>query len=418
MQKHRILLIAYQCGPGMGSVSQIGWEWYSRLRLDYDVTLVTHIRNREALQKCDLGENIVYIDTEWFAGPLYRFAKSLFPHSEHSVFLLSSLDCLLFDLSAYTQLRRLKKRGKQWEVLHRVTPVTLAAPTALGLLDVPMILGPLNCGLGQPAGFHRQVRAEISALNPLRAIGYLANRLIGSCRHARRILVGNPTTRNKVPAPYQQRCVYMCENGVALEDFSAAPWPYLPGKERTLKLAFVGRLVAVKGLNFLIDAVAEMTRRGYKVTLSVAGEGPLHAEWQAQADALGLGDKIQFYGNLSRQQVAFLLQSSHAMVLPSLRESGGAVLLEAMACSRPVIALNFGGPAQVVDDQVGALLPMDDEAQIVRDLSNTLEQIIQSPQQWAEKGRVARQRIEAQYAWDVKVAAAGGLYQEIIAEGC
>ncbi|GGX36494.1 glycosyltransferase family 4 protein [Undibacterium squillarum] len=418
MQKHKILLIAYQCGHGMGSVSQIGWEWYSRLRLDYDVTLVTHIRNRDALQKSDLGEKIIYVDTEWFAGPLYRFAKFLFPHSEHSVFLISSLDCMLFDLSAYFQLRRLKKRGIQWEVLHRVTPVTLAAPTALGLLDVPMILGPLNCGLGQPPGFRRQIRAEISALNPVRALGYLANRLIGSCRHARRILVGNPTTRDKVPAAYQPRCVYMCENGVALEDFTAAPWPYMPGSERILKLAFVGRLVAVKGLNFLIDAVAALTQRGYRVQLSVAGDGPLRAEWQARAQALGLGEQIRFYGNLSRPQVAFLLQSTHAMVLPSLRESGGAVLLEAMACARPVIALNFGGPAQVVDEQVGALLPMDDEAQIVRDLSSTLEHIIQSPQEWAEKGRVARQRIEAQYAWNVKVAAAGNLYQEIIAEGC
>lgn len=418
MQKHKILLIAYQCGHGMGSVSQIGWEWYSRLRLDYDVTLVTHIRNRDALQKSDLGEKIIYVDTEWFAGPLYRFAKFLFPHSEHSVFLISSLDCMLFDLSAYFQLRRLKKRGIQWEVLHRVTPVTLAAPTALGLLDVPMILGPLNCGLGQPPGFRRQIRAEISALNPVRALGYLANRLIGSCRHARRILVGNPTTRDKVPAAYQPRCVYMCENGVALEDFTAAPWPYMPGSERILKLAFVGRLVAVKGLNFLIEAVAALTQRGYRVQLSVAGDGPLRAEWQARVQVLGLSEQIRFYGNLSRPQVAFLLQSTHAMVLPSLRESGGAVLLEAMACARPVIALNFGGPAQVVDEQVGALLPMDDEAQIVRDLSSTLEHIIQSPQEWAEKGRVARQRIEAQYAWNVKVAAAGNLYQEIIAEGC
>ena len=46
----RVLLSAYQCGPGMGSVSQIGWEWYSRLARRTSVTLFTHIRNRPALE--------------------------------------------------------------------------------------------------------------------------------------------------------------------------------------------------------------------------------------------------------------------------------------------------------------------------------------------------------------------------------
>jgi hypothetical protein len=46
----RILLSAYQCGPGMGSVSQIGWEWYSRMSRLASVTLVTHVRNRVCLE--------------------------------------------------------------------------------------------------------------------------------------------------------------------------------------------------------------------------------------------------------------------------------------------------------------------------------------------------------------------------------
>ena len=95
MSGPRLLLSAYQCGPGMGSVSQIGWEWYSRLAQRIPVTLLTHIRNRQALEAAGapLGESRVqYVDTEWIAGPLYRFASRLFPNSQHSVFLISSLD--------------------------------------------------------------------------------------------------------------------------------------------------------------------------------------------------------------------------------------------------------------------------------------------------------------------------------------
>src|SRR5215470_7117363 len=85
----RVLLAAYQCGPGMGSVSQIGWEWYSRLAARAPTTLVTHVRNRAALSTATLPSQakIVYIDTEWFAGPLYRMTAKIFPNSEHSVFL-------------------------------------------------------------------------------------------------------------------------------------------------------------------------------------------------------------------------------------------------------------------------------------------------------------------------------------------
>ena len=48
--KPRVLLSAYQCGPGMGSVSQLGWQWYSRLAQHLPLTLLTHIRNRTALE--------------------------------------------------------------------------------------------------------------------------------------------------------------------------------------------------------------------------------------------------------------------------------------------------------------------------------------------------------------------------------
>src|ERR1700753_3992966 len=99
----RVLLSAYQCAPGGGSVSQIGWEWYSRLSRRMPVTLVTHIRNRVYLEAAGAplpGSEIIYIDTEWFAGPLYRLASRLFPKSQHSVFLIASLDFYVYDRAA------------------------------------------------------------------------------------------------------------------------------------------------------------------------------------------------------------------------------------------------------------------------------------------------------------------------------
>ena len=67
------------------------------------VTLVTHARNRGALIDAGApldGSDVIFIDTEWFAGPLYRFAKWLFPKSEHCVFMLSSLDFFVYEYAA------------------------------------------------------------------------------------------------------------------------------------------------------------------------------------------------------------------------------------------------------------------------------------------------------------------------------
>ena len=133
MDARSLVLVAYQCGPGMGSVSQLGWEWYTRLSRERPVTLVTHVRNRPALEAAGAlrdGSKIHFIDTEWFAGPLYRAARRLFPRSEHSVFLLSSLDYFAFDIAAYRALRREQRAGRlDAGLIHRVTPVTTAAPT-------------------------------------------------------------------------------------------------------------------------------------------------------------------------------------------------------------------------------------------------------------------------------------------------
>ena len=98
--ENRVLLSAYQCGVGMGSVSQIGWEWYQRLSKLCQVTLLTHVRNRTSLESIGISaedSNIIFIDTEWFAGPLYRFASRCFPRSEHPKFLIASLDFYVYD---------------------------------------------------------------------------------------------------------------------------------------------------------------------------------------------------------------------------------------------------------------------------------------------------------------------------------
>ena len=415
-----IVLAAYQCAPGQGSVSQIGWEWYHRLARRRPVLLVTHVRNREHIETSadkPVNADILYIDTEWFAGPLFRLARRLFPRSEHGVFLIASLDFFLFDWLALRALRRRLRAGTRPSLMHVVTPVTLAAPSALHRLGLPLLRGPLNCGLHSPEGFDRQLRDESPWVIRLRELPRLLDGVIGATRNASLLLTATRATRLDVPQRYRTKTRMMIENGIALEHFPAAPWPQAPGGAEPLRVLFVGRMIALKGVDMLLEAVSGLKRRGIPVELTLVGDGPARDDWEGLAGSLELTDAVRFTGALAREDVQQAMRDCHVFCLPSVRESGGAVLLEAMATARPVIALDHGGPAELVDDTVGRAIPLQDPAQVIGDLERTLAEVVADPVAWAGRGKHGRARVERRYTWERKIGAAEILYEQLRIDG-
>ncbi|NJN46635.1 MAG: glycosyltransferase family 4 protein [Candidatus Competibacteraceae bacterium] len=412
----RVLLSVYQCGPGMGSVSQIGWQWYSQLAQRLPTTLVTHSRNRPALTAAGTplpGSEVLYIDTEWFAGPLYRLASRLFPSSQHAVFLISSLDYYVYDWAAVRQLRQRQAQGERWDIVHVPTPVSPLAATRLHRLGPPVILGPWNGGLGSPPAFRDIQRREAGWLNPIRNLGRWLDGLTGSTRNAALILTATQATLHSIPERYRARCEFMLENGVDLAVFKATPWPATPSVNNPLHVVYVGRLIPFKGVTYLLQAAARIKDR-YPLRITVIGEGPLAEELQDETRERGLHAMVTFTGSLTAPQVAEQLQAAHVFCLPSVRESGGAVLLEAMASGRPVIAVDFGGPAEIVDDTVGVLIPPRNEETLVAGLVNAFSDVEEHPEQWRQRGEQGRQKAEQHFGWGAKVDRAVTLYQRVL----
>ena len=108
------------------------------------------------------------------------------------------------------------------------------------------------------------------------------------------------------------------------------------------------------------------------------------------------------------------MQQAHVFCLPSVRESGGAVLLEAMAVGRPVIAVDFGGPAEIVDEGVGAKLPATGKDAVIKELIEQLNSVWQQPALWNSRGQDGRRRVETAYSWDTKIAGALVFYKELL----
>jgi glycosyltransferase involved in cell wall biosynthesis len=411
-----VLLCAYQCGLGLGSVSQIGWEWYSRLAQRIPLTLVTHSRNREALTNNGAplaNSEVRYIDTEWFAGPLYRLASRLFRSSQHSVFLVSSLDFYLYDWQALRELRRLS--GRPWNLIHAVTPVSPIAATRLYRLGLPLIVGPWNGGLSSPTTFPEIMRQDAAWLYPLRSVGVWINALTGCTRKAARILSATKATTESLPRSCRSRVRSLLENGVDLSLFQATDWNPAPSSETPLQVIFVGRLVPFKGISMLLEAL-EWVHDEIAIRLSVVGEGPLRESLQREVNDRGLAGIVEFTGNLGLRQVATRMRQAHLFCLPSVRESGGAVLLEAMACALPVTAVAYGGPAEIVDDQVGRLLSAQGREAVVHDLMSVFHDVVRQPEIWRLKGLAGRQRAVEQYGWDAKIGHALTIYGEVLEE--
>ena len=412
MKQPRILLSAYQCGPGMGSVSQIGWEWYSRLAGRVPLTLVTHSRNRECLTAAGAplrGSEVIYIDTEWFAGPLYRLASRMFPKSQHAVFLISSADFFVYDGAALKQLR---KRSGEWDIVHAVTPVSPVSATRMHRLGPPLILGPWNGGLKTPAAFAGIMRDDSAWMYRIRDIGRMLDRIFGSTMHARLVLTATKATDESLPP--HTRTLRMLENGVDLSIFHSRVWR-APDELLPLHVIFVGRLIPVKGIPMLLEAVSRL-RTEITMRVTIVGDGPIRADLEQATKDKHLANIVHFTGSKPLPEIAALLTTAHVFCLPSVRESGGAVLLESMAAGVPVLGVNYGGPAEIIDDEVGRKLSAAGEEPLILDLMEAFRDIIRNPAQWKIRGENGRRRAEQQYGWDARINTGIELYNKTLAE--
>jgi len=140
----------------------------------------------------------------------------------------------------------------------------------------------------------------------------------------------------------------------------------------SLVVGFVGWLLPIKGVRFLVEAMAGVVQQHPKSLLLLVGKGEKEKELRKQAENLGLTDNIHFLGWC--QDVEEIMTGFDLFVLPSLNEGMGRVLVEAMALGLPIVASSVGGiPDLVKNEQNGLLVPPADAAALARAISDLLE---------------------------------------------
>lgn len=125
----------------------------------------------------------------------------------------------------------------------------------------------------------------------------------------------------------------------------------------------VGSLIQRKGYDVLIEAFAQL---GDAEQLIIIGSGTENERLHAQAEQLGIADRVRFTGMLDKQTIVSLMNESNAFVLPSRGETFGVAYIEAMAMGLPVIATPCGGPEYFVKSDNGLLVNMDNMEQLTK----------------------------------------------------
>jgi glycosyltransferase involved in cell wall biosynthesis len=126
----------------------------------------------------------------------------------------------------------------------------------------------------------------------------------------------------------------------------ALPTPQAASGERAYSIAFVGQLIARKGIDLLFRAVATMGELPWR--LEIAGMGPLEPALRDMAAAAGIADRITWHGSLPNQAVGALLASCDLLVLPSRFDGWGVVVNEALTAGTPVVCSDACGAADLL----------------------------------------------------------------------
>jgi glycosyltransferase involved in cell wall biosynthesis len=133
----------------------------------------------------------------------------------------------------------------------------------------------------------------------------------------------------------------------------------------------------------------------------------------AQARRLGLGEAVRFVGWVSQKELAERMVGADVFVLPSLHECGGAVVLEAMACGKPTIAVNWGGPGDYLDGETGVLVEAGPREKLVEDLAEAMVGLANDAERRRALGRAARGKVEREYSWRGKIEVMMGVYRRV-----
>lgn len=410
--KIRVAIVAENASTKLGGEAFDPLHYFRVLRSrNIDAHLVVHSRTQAELQALfpEDCSKMHFVPDTWVHQLLWFFEQRLPRRAgEVTMGLLSHLH------TSYIQrgiVRRLV-REHHIDVVHEPIPLSPKYPSLMFGVGVPVIIGPLNGGMEFPPAFRsRQNPFEELTVVLGRQLSNFCNRLLPGKLKAQMLLVANERTKRSLPAGVSGTVIELVDNGVDLSVWKPAA-PVAKECGALVRFVYVGRLVDWKAVDLLLEAFQPVAAQT-DATLEIIGDGKLRQKLEALSQRLGLSERVVFAGWLSQEDCVLKLQQADAMVLPSLLECGGAVVLEAMAMGLPVIATNWGGPADYLDSTCGILIDPTSKEAFVNGLTDAMLKLAHSPQLRLSMGQAGQERVRKHFDWERKVDQILEIYQSV-----
>jgi glycosyltransferase involved in cell wall biosynthesis len=308
--------------------------------------------------------------------------------------------------------------AETFDLFHQITFSNDWMPSFAGpALPIPFVWGPVGGGQKVPNSLMKTLLPRDRRRERMRT--YLQNvwRLTPARRKcaekASAILVCNRETK-EILAPWSSKILDFPVNGISPGNLAADI--SRQGIEGGFRILYAGRFDGIKGLPLALRALGIVKRSCPDVSLELIGEGPERGRLERLAADLGLADHVRFAPWLPRAEIFARMRQSRVFLFPSLRDGGGAVVIEAMASGIPVVCLDVGGPGFHIQPTWGIKVEPSDEDSVVKGFAAALVRLCRDEDLRTRLARAGLRRAEEYYRWDKLGERVKTIYRDVLDE--
>ena len=394
----KVLACAFAClkdpdrrfGSGNGGEAVLGKNMVLQLSRFHEVFVLTHISNKEAIEKEKLFYKVkfYYVDLPH----IFNFTKKWI-----------QIYAYLWQIKAYFIAKKLNKEN-HFDVFHHVTYANDWMASYIGaFLPIPYLRGPGGGAHRVPESFVKEFSFKQRTAENVRSVGQWIFRhdpffIIGRNR-AKAILVCNKEAYNILPENCKGKTVFFPVNGISKEDLSALSKKE-ENKDNKFHILSAGKFIKIKGFDLAIKAFKIFSDKFPDCKFIIVGDGPELEKLKCLISDLKINDKVILEKWMPREELFKKMAACDIFIFPSLRDGGGNVVVEAMAAGKPVICFDLAGPGFHIDESCGIKIKPENPEQSVKDMAVALEKLYLEKDLRIKLGKGAREKAEKNYDWD------------------
>lgn len=400
----KALISCYACSPYKGSEPGMGWNFVMQISSFCEVHVLVEGKFRKDIEhyfeehpEKHRGKYFYFIDKQ-----RHRRLRKIWPPSYYWFYRD-------WQKKAYEKAMELDA-VQHFDLVHQLNMVGYREPGYLWKMGKPMVWGPIG-------GFNITPWCMLSSMGAKGALFYFSRNIINlwqmhtslrvkqAMANADALIAATQNEADTIRRLYGRESTIIPEVG-----FSGETSPFVPHERaETLKLCWCGQFTSGKSLNLLIDSLKQIKQN---IELHVLGDGECASKWKKQAESLD-GVNIHWYGWLDRAKVMQIMKSCDVFCITSLSDLTSTVLLEALSCGLPVIALDHCGFSNVITDECGIKIPILDKKQVVADFAKAID-IIAADDTLRQKMSHAAYNRSLLYNWEAKGDEVRKIYKSIL----